>query len=104
MLVNHADAGRLVTTLDAEVEEAMKVVDAPQNRLRMHVGACPEMLDVELQNDVHREEPCPGQVTATIPADDRVRPSMKCGYCKTTWLPEQWAHAGDRILRKATAA
>lgn len=105
LLVDHPDAGRLVTTLAAEVDEATKVVDAPQNRLRHRVGPCPEELAVEVgEYGAQRMEDCPGQVTATIPADDLIRPTMRCSYCRTTWLPEQWANVGDRILRKANAA
>lgn len=99
-LAAHPIAHELVREIDLVVSNATATIDAPANRLRIHVGPCPEQaIDQGPTN-----EPCPGQVTAIIPNDDAVRPTMACDACGTTWYPEQWNRAGERILQRQRLA
>jgi hypothetical protein len=93
----HEAAGEFVAEVREQVRRIFTVIDTPANRTRITVGPCPETL----AEDGHGEQECPGQVVAIIPADEDIRPTMTCGYCKTEWAPEQWHRAGQRILKRA---
>ena len=96
LLANHEAAGEFVTEVSKLVKRIMVVIDSPENRARFPVGPCAERLE--------SGEPCPGQVHAIIPQDTEQRPVLLCGHCKRQWFTEQWAHVGDRMLKRKSAA
>ena len=99
-LVAHPAAAEWCDEVRLMVAEAVAVIDLPENRMRVTVGPCPE----EYTGEHGGKEPCPGQVVAVIPNDEAVRPTMTCSACGAIWFPEQWTHAGSRILKRASAA
>lgn len=96
-LVAHPAAAEWVGEVEQTVRDATTVIDLPLNRLRVKVGPCPENQENEEGDYLG---PCPGKVTATIPTDEHIRPTMMCGYCETVWMPEQWNATGHKILQR----
>lgn len=96
IIAGHEAAGEFVAEITKLVKQIMVVIDAPANRARIPVGPCPDTLE--------SGEHCPGQVTAIIPADEQVRPLMRCGHCKQEWYAESWASVGEKIIKRKAAA
>lgn len=83
-LERHMDVLRkheAVPELRAEVRDLVarvwKVIDTPENRVRLNLGPCPE--------DDETGDQCTGEVIATMPWDDRLPITMRCPICKTEW-------------------
>lgn len=92
VLAKHEAGGELVAEIRALVARIYRVIDAPSERSRIHVGPCPN-------------DDCPGQVMAVFPADPERESSMFCQACGSAWRPEQWHNVGPKILeRKVHAA
>jgi hypothetical protein len=95
IIASHEAAGEFVAEMTNLVKRIIVVIDAPANRSKFAVGPCPERLETGA---------CPGTVVAIIPADEQVRPTMRCGHCKFEWHAEQWSSVGERILKLKAAA
>jgi hypothetical protein len=76
--------------------DVFKVIDAYENRTRIHVGPCPE----EYTDEYQRKDACPGQIEAIVPADETIAPVMRCGACKVEFRSDQWVRAGHRIQQR----
>ena len=85
-LARHEAAAEFADELHDVVAAVVGAIDLPQDRTRVFVGPCPE--------------DCEGEVWASFPRDEGKRPVMRCRACGAEWLPEQWSHAGERILRR----
>ena len=84
---HHEAADECMSEIGAAVGMVRRVVDAPANRTSFPVGPCPE-------------RPCPGEIRAFIPADERPA-RMECNVDREhTYEPYQWMRAGQRILRR----
>ena len=91
------DAGpELVYEFRTLAAHVLRVIDTPQDRARIPAGPCCE----EYTDDYGRKEPCPGQVTAFVPADETIPPVMRCGTCKVEYRSDQWLRAGIRIQER----
>lgn len=88
-LRQHEAAGELYSEILSLVDDITKAIDTPAPHAPV-VGQCIELLE--------DKTPCPGEVKAFRPPE--VRPFLRCGYCRTEYLPEQWARIGDRIMRR----
>lgn len=86
-------SGRIVAGLRSLNAEIIALIDSPPMRTRFYAGPCPEVVT----DSQGYTEPCPGQVEALVPADEKVPPLMRCPACKTEYSSVQWARAGDRI-------
>lgn len=85
----HEAAGELVDEIRQLVSRVAAGVDYPEDRMRVHVGPCPEQVE---------GEQCPGELSLRIPyANDGKRPRVTCSACGTTWFPEQFHRLGYRI-------
>jgi hypothetical protein len=69
----------------------LKVIDLAEFRTRIIAGPCPQQFGTEW---------CIGEVEAIIPADEAVRPILKCPTCKSEWPAEQWVRTGHRIQQR----
>ena len=97
-LRKHECAGELVTELKALNRQIMKAVDVPAHRQKVHVGPCPQVLDIG-----GAQVDCEGQVYALFPRDEEERPVMRCGMCRAEWTAEHWNRVGELITRRKSA-
>jgi len=68
------------------------VIDLPRMRGRFKVGMCPDT-------------PCPGEVWVHLPAEDLGEPAtMVCRACQHVWPTWEWSRAGDRMMKRGSAA
>jgi hypothetical protein len=90
-LRNHEAAPDLRAEVRDLVARVWRVIDTPENRVRLTLGPCPQ--------DDDSGDPCVGEVVATLPWDDRLPISMQCTACKAVWDrdPEELRTANNRI-------
>jgi hypothetical protein len=93
----HEAGPELVYEFRTLAAHVLRVIDSPQDRARIPAGPCCE----EYADDYGRKEPCPGLVTAYVPADESIPPVMRCGTCKIEYRSERWLRAGIRIQERA---
>lgn len=94
------DAQQLADQVARMQERATKLVDQPENLARITVGPCP--VDLPIDEDQHGGTvPCPGEVTAVVPAQSEVAPRMECSSCGQVWSSIEWNRMGRRIQTRA---
>lgn len=95
LLRNKPEAPQLLAELRRLVAEILAVVDLPAVRTKINAGPCPLAW---AKDDA--EEPCPGQVDAVVPADERIPAMMRCSACHAEWDTTRWSTAGRLILAR----
>lgn len=78
--------------LTTAITAARSKADRPDDRTRFAVGPCPE-------NDA-RGQPCPGQVWAHVPTDQREPAELRCRSCGARWDTTRWYRMGARIAAR----
>lgn len=103
-LVKHPAAGDLADEI-RKLHLRGHAVLQPKDRARITVGPCPMVIDPDTDQESATGvgDPCPGQVTAIIPADSDDPPVMRCGACRHEWDSSQWLRAGMRIVGRQEA-
>ena len=93
LLANHQAAGEFVREVSTLVPRITECIDAPKNRTTFLIpkpyNKCPERLPA---GDL-----CGGDLLATVPANEDIRPTVKCQHCRQEWFSDQWTRMGHRI-------
>lgn len=88
----HPGAITAYNRINTAITRARTKVDSQTDRTRFVVGPCPET--------DHHGHPCPGEVWAHVPTDQRWPAELRCRTCNTSWDTTRWQPTATRIAAR----